>query len=94
MYVSENGKVDYDGFAKDRARLDAYLDTLGKIVNEENRVILERLLARAKRIGQAGEQTVLRREYADGSAVANESLPVARRQPLCRKRLITKSAWF
>jgi len=30
MYVLENGKVDYDGFVKDRARLDAYLDTLGK----------------------------------------------------------------
>lgn len=29
-YVGENGKVDYDGFIKDRARLDAYLDTLGK----------------------------------------------------------------
>ncbi|MDQ3179444.1 MAG: ATP-binding protein, partial [Acidobacteriota bacterium] len=50
---------------------------LGKIVNEENRVILERLLARAKRIGQASEQTVLRREFADGSAATNESLPVA-----------------
>ena len=51
---------------------------LSKIVNEENRVILERLLARAKRIGQAGEQTVLRREFADGSSAAtNENLPVA-----------------
>lgn len=50
---------------------------LGKIVNEENRVILERLLTRAKRIGQASEQTVLRREHADGSAETNESLPVA-----------------
>ena len=30
MYVNENGKVDYDGFTKDRARLDAYLDALGK----------------------------------------------------------------
>ncbi len=50
---------------------------LGKLVNEENRVILERLLMRAKRIGQAGEQTVLQREQADGSIAANESLPVA-----------------
>ena len=48
---------------------------LGKIVNEENRAILERLLARAKRIGQASEQTVLQREQANGAA--NESLPVA-----------------
>ena len=51
---------------------------LGKIVNEENRVILERLLARAKRIGQASEQTVLQREQANGAnGAANESLPVA-----------------
>ena len=51
---------------------------LGKIVNEENRVILERLLARAKRIGQASEQTVLQREQANGAnGTANESLPVA-----------------
>ena len=51
---------------------------LSEIAGEENRVILERLIARAKRIGQASEQTVLRREFADGaSAVTNESLPVA-----------------
>lgn len=30
IYVDENGKVDYDGFIKDRAKLDAYLETLGK----------------------------------------------------------------
>jgi hypothetical protein len=29
-YVDENGKVDYDGFSKDRAKLDVYLDSLGK----------------------------------------------------------------
>ena len=28
-YVNENGKVDYEGFAKDRAQLDTYLDALG-----------------------------------------------------------------
>ena len=51
---------------------------LDKVVNEENRVILERLLARAKRIGQASEQTILQREHADGASVStNESLPVA-----------------
>ncbi len=51
---------------------------LGKIVNEENRIILERLLARAKRIGQASEQTVLQREQTNGAnGAANESLPVA-----------------
>ena len=40
--------------------------------------ILERLLNRAKRIGQASEQTILQREHADGSArTASETLPVA-----------------
>lgn len=34
-YVNENGKVDYDGFAKDRAQLDAYLDALGKTKPKE-----------------------------------------------------------
>lgn len=31
LYVDENGKVDYDGFIKDRAKLDGYLDSLGKV---------------------------------------------------------------
>ncbi|MBA3334664.1 MAG: HAMP domain-containing protein [Acidobacteria bacterium] len=51
---------------------------LKQIVNEENRTVLERLLNRAKRIGQASEQTVLRREHADGSAPqTSENLSVA-----------------
>ena len=50
---------------------------LKHLVNEENRHILERLLNRAKRIGQASEQTILQREHADGSARTGETLPVA-----------------
>lgn len=50
---------------------------LSQLVNEENRIVLERLLNRAKRIGQATEQTVLQREFADGSAENQQSLPVA-----------------
>lgn len=50
---------------------------LAKLVSDENRLILERLLNRAKRIGQATEQTVLQREHADGSAEGNLNLPVA-----------------
>jgi len=50
---------------------------LEKLVNEENRAVLERLINRAKRIGKAGEQTVLRREHTDGSAETSENLPVA-----------------
>ncbi len=30
LYSKEDGKVDYEGFIKDRAKLDAYLETLGK----------------------------------------------------------------
>ena len=50
---------------------------LSKLVTEENRVILERLLNRAKRIGHAAEQTSLQREFTDGSSENNQSLPVA-----------------
>ncbi|MEO8074547.1 MAG: ATP-binding protein [Acidobacteriota bacterium] len=51
---------------------------LDKVVSEENRLVLERLLARAKRIGQASEQTALQREQTDGASNSiNESLPVA-----------------
>ncbi len=50
---------------------------LEKFVNEENRVILERLINRARRIGQASEQTVLRREHANANAETNENLSVA-----------------
>jgi len=51
---------------------------LSTIVSAENRVVLEKLIARAKRIGQAAEQTVLMRENADGNnSAAGESVPVA-----------------
>jgi len=50
---------------------------LRQLLNEENRAVLERLLNRAKRIGQASEQTVLQPEYADGSRETNENLSVA-----------------
>ncbi len=49
---------------------------LEQLINEDNQQILEKLIARAKRIGQATEQTNLRRENADGSA-SDEMLPVA-----------------
>ena len=50
---------------------------LKALVNEENRVVLERLIARAKRIGHAAEQTVLRRENVAGRADGDGNLPVA-----------------
>jgi two-component system nitrogen regulation sensor histidine kinase NtrY len=46
---------------------------LRQIVSEENRQILERLLSRARRSGHASEQTVLRREFADGNGGVNNN---------------------
>lgn len=51
---------------------------LDQLIREENRTVIERLLARAKRIGQASDQTVLQHEIADGqNAEPAGSLPVA-----------------
>jgi len=50
---------------------------LRELVNDENRVVLERLISRAKRIGHAGEQTVLRRENVAGRSDGDGNLPVA-----------------
>jgi two-component system, NtrC family, nitrogen regulation sensor histidine kinase NtrY len=50
---------------------------LAKIVTEENRIVLERLLNRARRIGHAGEQTALQRENANGNGAGEANLPVA-----------------
>jgi PAS domain S-box-containing protein len=50
---------------------------LSELVGAENRAVLEKLINRAKRIGNAAEQTVLMREHADGSTNTGESLPVA-----------------
>jgi PAS domain S-box-containing protein len=50
---------------------------LGKLVAEENRFVLERLLNRARRIGQASEQTALQRENTNGNGAGDGNLPVA-----------------
>lgn len=50
---------------------------LGKIVGEETRQIFEKLINRAKRIGQASEQTVLQKENFAGANGKDENLPVA-----------------
>ncbi len=50
---------------------------LDQLVSRENSEILETLISRAKRIGQASEQTILQRENADRSAEISENLPVA-----------------
>ena len=59
--------VDFTGFELD------------KLVNDENRLILERLLNRAKRIGKASEQTILQADktYIKNGNGTNENLPVA-----------------
>lgn len=51
--------------------------SLSELVGEENRTVLEKLINRAKRIGQATEQTVLMRGNSNGNAETNESMPVA-----------------
>jgi len=50
---------------------------LEAIVHEENRTAVERLLARAKRVGHASEQTALVRQQADSAADIAAELPVA-----------------
>lgn len=50
---------------------------LDKIVGEETRAIFEKLISRAKRIGQASEQTVLQKENFDDAEEKNENIPVA-----------------
>lgn len=57
--------ADFEGFA------------IGKLVSEENRLVLERVLSRAKRIGHAAEQTNLRRETTEGLRDGMGELPVA-----------------
>ena len=50
---------------------------LGKLMTEENRIVLERLLNRARRIGQASEQTSLQRENTNGNGEGSANLAVA-----------------
>jgi two-component system, NtrC family, nitrogen regulation sensor histidine kinase NtrY len=50
---------------------------LDKLLGSENRLVLQTLINRAKRIGQATEQTVLVREHANESAETGENLSVA-----------------
>lgn len=51
--------------------------SLANLVAAENREALEKLINRAKRIGQASEQTVLQRERAAENAETDENIPVA-----------------
>jgi PAS domain S-box-containing protein len=50
---------------------------LDKVVSEDNRAGLERLIGRAKRIGHATEQADLQREPSDGRSESGFSLPVS-----------------
>ncbi|NNE99031.1 MAG: GHKL domain-containing protein, partial [Pyrinomonadaceae bacterium] len=50
---------------------------LKEVVSEENARILERLISRARRIGQASEQTTLARERENQDRDTDEGLPVA-----------------
>lgn len=61
-------RLDGDNF------LAANLEVL---VSDENRAALERLIRRARRVGHASDQTVLKDEYLDGSAATENNLTVA-----------------
>ena len=50
---------------------------LDKLVGEDDRIILDRLVARARRIGRAAEQTALRRETKGLSGDASPEITVA-----------------
>lgn len=67
-FDSENRVGTINGAAVGILRLnesDSIGSGLAEIVSNENRAILERVIARAKRIGSASEQTVLRSESGD-----------------------------
>ena len=51
--------------------------SLEELVGTENRAVLEKLINRAKRIGQASEQTVLMREQNGEGLEGGQSVPVA-----------------
>ena len=50
---------------------------LENIVKDESRTVFERLLARARRVGHASDQTVLKGEVSNGDQVAEAELTVA-----------------
>lgn len=50
---------------------------LSSLLSEENRTVIEKLIGRANRTGQASEQTVLQREHVDGNAETGETMPAA-----------------
>jgi nitrogen fixation/metabolism regulation signal transduction histidine kinase len=51
--------------------------SLDQLVGDENRQVIERLLARAMRIGHASEQAALRRESAGGFVHSSANIPAA-----------------
>lgn len=59
---------------EDTNRADLTLDDL---VTEENRAVFERLISRAKRIGHAAEQTILKRQIGNNTDSSDSSIPVA-----------------
>jgi two-component system, NtrC family, nitrogen regulation sensor histidine kinase NtrY len=79
-FDSENSVTTINNAAISMFRLEnAHFQgfTLEDLLGEENRIVLERLLSRAKRIGTATEQTILAREITDGNTDSGEALPVA-----------------
>jgi two-component system nitrogen regulation sensor histidine kinase NtrY len=80
-FDSENRVTTINNAARNILRLETGEFSgfrLDHLVGEETRAVFEKLIGRARRIGQANEQTVLQKESRDGaSGEKNETLPVA-----------------
>jgi two-component system nitrogen regulation sensor histidine kinase NtrY len=79
-FDKENRVTTINRAAKTILRLeDGEVQNLGldKLVGDENRQIIERLLSRAIRVGTASEQTLLKREGLAGLSNGENSIPVA-----------------
>lgn len=76
----ENCVTTINNSAKSILRLeksDFVLTGLDKLVGDENRQVIERLLSRARRIGHASEQTMLKGETTVGHSNGDGNIPVA-----------------
>jgi nitrogen fixation/metabolism regulation signal transduction histidine kinase len=79
-FDSENRVSTINNAAKKILRLenaDFRSFDLATLVNEDNRIVLERLISRAKRVGHAAEQTILQRENVGGLANPDANIPAA-----------------
>lgn len=63
---------------------------LSEILPSDDRLIIEKLLSRARRVGHAAEQTVLLRQNTNGNNQSNETLPVALTATALQRETVSK----